>query len=140
MFVVLGFATVSVICYRRKKIQEIKQKKIEEDAKRYFVTICHRLITTFGDETTSSDYYTFRIIADNFFVMRIINQHTLQAESYIVMSVKFKGSTLVDQKTSKNYSYGGFERYLTRFIGDSLVHDSYVRYLWKQIDKSTKTK
>lgn len=133
MFAIFIFSTTAFIFYKRKRLEEIKQKQMEKDAQQYFVTICHRLITPFGDETTSSDYYTFRIVSNHFFVMRMTRNQTSRTKAKMVMSAEFKGMHIFDHDTSKNYFFNEFDSHLVKFIGDSPVHDFYVKCLWEQM-------
>jgi hypothetical protein len=116
-------------------MKEVQALKLREDAQLYFVTICHKMLTKFGSAQEARVYNSFMIFDNNLFVFKVTSEPNSKIRSQAMMSVKFMGDTLVDQKTQKVYSYAGFERYLYNFLGDSLVYDPYVEHLWRELKR-----
>lgn len=130
-----GFSIISFTYKRKKEIRnKINQAKFCAQAQKYFVTICYKMLTSFGDEKTSRNYKTFFICSEYFFVFqKKINGSKL--ESKMIMCIRFADLVLIDQWNNKVYSYGEFERYLSNFLGDSLVYDSYIKKQWGKLQK-----
>lgn len=140
--VILLFSIFSFFAYmfkRRKILKRVQiKKKLNEDALRYFVTICHNQLSCFGDENSSSEYVTFRIYGSEFIVLKILKQYRSADEILFLIRASFKGSIILDNDTRCEYSYSGFERLLIRTIGDSLVYDTYVKSIWPVLSRQTK--
>ncbi len=121
--------------YKQTKRMEI-EKQLHADAQEYFVTICHKYITKFGSESDANEYYSFFII-ENFLMVEHRKREFLsdKVKIVIVISARFEGSQIVDQKSDKTYGWEDFEVFLTKFLGNELVYSSYVRYLWNQLQK-----
>lgn len=137
--VIFLFIILSVLGFRYKQKKAIRQRiervQLYEDAQKYFVTICYKLLTPFGDEESMREYITFRIYGEQFLVLKIIIEDQSEREMQILMSIQFKGKTLLDQWSKKEYSYSAFERHLNTFVGDSLVYDFYIKHLWNEMKK-----
>lgn len=132
------FTVFSIVCFRYKRKNEILERlnraKLCAHAKEYFVTICYKTLTPFGDEENLGDYKTFLICSEYFFVFQK-NFNGLKLEANMVMCIRFADTVLIDQWTHKTYSYAGFERYLSNFLGDSFVYDSFIKNQWKEFQK-----
>ena len=136
--IILLFTALSVICftYKRKKeiLEKINHASLCTHAQKYFVTICYKMLTPFGDEEDFGEYKTFLICSEYFYVFQK-NFNCSKLESKIIMCIRFADTVLIDQRTNKTYSYAGFERYLSDFLGDSFVYDSFIKNQWKEFQK-----
>jgi hypothetical protein len=142
--IIFIFTVLSILGFRHKqkqaKRQRIESAQLHEDAQRYFVTICHKLLTPFGEEESASDYITFSIILNHLFVFRVTKNDQDKLEKKMLMSVRFTGARIVDQWTQKEYLYSTFENHLNTLVGDSLVYDSHIEHLWNEMHKKESIK
>lgn len=129
-----------VLKRKRKAKEKATQIKLQERAHQYFVTICYKTLTSFGDEDNSRTYKTF-YIADNYlYVFQKRLRYKSEPDSWVAMQVKFEGNVIIDHKSGRVFSCGEFERYLRNFLKNSLVYDSRIRNQWSELQKQGKIK
>lgn len=136
---------ISLVLSRRfKRLEEAKQKKLVLDAHKFFVIACHKVITPFGDEQSSQEYFTFTIVGVYLFVFKAVKLPDEATKYDIVLRVQFTGYTLLDigasgslsRRTPKVLSYSGFDNRLSKLVGDSLVHDACIQSFWTNVYKN----
>ena len=131
---VLCFFLLSIFLFCKKRKKQLARAQLRGCAKRYFITICYKLLTPFDDECIADkkgiDYVTFRICDTELNV--ILVNHTQDGQEFrILLTADFCGNTIVDISSGREFSYGSFENFLAKTIGDLLVYDSYVRRYWE---------
>lgn len=124
-----------LFCKIRAFLKNEKAKNMEA-AKKYFATICYKLLTPFTDEKTAKNYITFRIYGDELVVIRMIHNYEKEAplRTVFLLKVKFCYSIIINAQTNARYSYSGFETLLNMTVGDSVVCDEYIKLLCENTD------
>jgi hypothetical protein len=115
--------------------ETVQKLKLNKEAERYFVTICHRLLTKAGSRDGVDKYVKFRIYGNHFFAL-LIDEQT--GKENMLMSARFEGNIIVNQdpkgiSSSKNFSYGEFEILLRQRLKGLFVYDRYVQHQWKKL-------